>query len=290
MGDRFREAGSGRQTIRDVHEMGNRAGAISGAAAGPGALAFGDANVAMAQLQRYTIDLKHLVQERSAMLGQIEQAHLHSLKLLSRAAEYHDSETGTHMERVGAMAELMTRLLGCSDKEVRMMRVAAPMHDIGKIAMPEAVLRKAGEYTPEERRIMANHTIAGAEILGKSDIPVFRMAADVALTHHECWDGSGYPARLRGGKIPRSGRIVGLIDFFDALTMERVYRPAFSDERALHMLCAEKGRKFDPELVDVFQTHVDQFLHLRDDVNAAAREYGAILRPDAAELAVDMGY
>ena len=252
-------------------------------------LAFADPDAALAQLGRYTADLKRLVRERDAMLQQIEHAHLNSLTLLCRTAEYRDDDTGAHMDRVGAMAELLTRLIGRSEAEVRMIRMAAPMHDIGKIAIPDAVLKKPGAYSSEERRIMNNHTVLGAEILGQSDIPVFRMAADVALTHHECWDGSGYPAGLRGTQIPWSGRVAAVIDFFDALTMDRVYRPAYSDERALRMLQEERGRRFDPDLVDIFTAHVDQFIQLRDDINAAARGYSAVLRPDVEEMADEMG-
>lgn len=254
-----------------------------------GTLAFADSSAALAQLGRYTADLKRLVRERDAMLSQIEQAHVNSLTLLSRAAEFRDDDTGVHMERVGDLAQLLARLMGRSEEEARMLRVAAPMHDIGKIGIPDAVLKKPGGYSAEERTIMNNHTIFGAEILGQSDIPVFQMAADVALSHHECWDGSGYPGGLRGTQIPWSGRVVALIDFFDALTMDRVYRPAFSDEQALAMVGQERGRKFDPALVDLFMAHVDQFIHLRDEINAAARDHGALLRPDAAGLAAELG-
>ncbi len=264
-------------------------GAPSDPVASYGTLAFADSSAALAQLGRYTADLKRLVRERDAMLSQIEQAHINSLTLLSRAAEFRDDDTGVHMERVGDLAQLLARLMGRSEEEARMLRVAAPMHDIGKIGIPDAVLKKPGRYSAEERRIMNKHTIFGAEILGQSDIPVFQMAADVALSHHECWDGSGYPGGLRGMQIPWSGRVVALIDFFDALTMDRVYRPAFTDEQALAMLGQERGRKFDPALVDLFMAHVDQFIHLRGEINAAARDHGALLRPDAAWLAADLG-
>ena len=254
-----------------------------------GSLAFADSNAALAQLGRYTADLKKLVRDRDDVLLQIERAHLNALTLLSRAAEYRDDDTGVHMDRVGALAQLMAQLIGRAESEAHMIRIAAPMHDIGKIAIPDAVLKKPGGYTPEERRIMNGHTTAGAEILGQSDIPLFQMAADVALTHHECWDGSGYPNQLRGTQIPWSGRVVALIDFFDALTMDRVYRKAFSDEQALHMMNAQRAKKFDPEMLDIFMSNVDKFVHLRDDINAADREHGALLREDASLLASDLG-
>lgn len=254
-----------------------------------GSLAFADSNAALAQLGRYTADLKKLVRDRDDVLKKIEQAHLNALTLLSRAAEYRDDDTGVHMDRVGALAQLMAQLIGRSECEAHMIRIAAPMHDIGKIAIPDAVLKKPGGYTPEERGIMNGHTLAGAEILGQSDIPLFQMAADVALTHHECWDGGGYPHQLRGTQIPWSGRVVALIDFFDALTMDRVYRKAFSDEQALNMMNAQRAKKFDTEMLDIFMDNVDKFIHLRDDINAADREHGALLREDASLLASDLG-
>lgn len=253
------------------------------------ALAFADSNAAMAQLTRYTDDLKRLFREKEAALQQIEQAHFNSLILLSRAAEYRDDDTGVHMERVGALSALLAELAGRSSDEVRLIRLAAPMHDIGKIAIPDNVLKKPGGFTIEERRIMNNHTHYGAEILGQSEIPLFKLAAAVALTHHECWDGSGYPRQLCGTEIPWCGRVVSIIDFFDALTMQRVYRPAFSDETTLQMMLAERGKKFDPDMLDLFVSHLDRFIHLRDDINAAEREHAALLRPDAAQLACDLG-
>lgn len=255
-----------------------------------GSLAFADSSAALAQLGRYTADLKRLVREKEDALRQIEQAHLAALTLLSRAAEFRDDDTGVHMDRVGLLSQLFAHLIGRSEEESRMLRMAAPMHDIGKIAIPDAVLKKPGGYSTEERQVMNNHTVFGAEILGQSEIPVFQMAADVALTHHECWDGSGYPAGLRGSQIPWTGRVVALIDFFDALIMDRVYRKAFSDEQALVMLAEQRGRKFDPELVDVFMQHVDQFIQLRDEINAAARDYAALLRPDSSQLAREAGF
>jgi putative two-component system response regulator len=233
-------------------------------------LAFTEPAAALAQLQRYANDLKHLMREKDEALAQIERAHLHSLTVLARAAEYRDDETGVHMDRVGALAELLARLLGYTAREARTLRLAAPMHDIGKIAIPDQVLKKPGQYTLAERAIMNNHTVIGAEIIGQSDIPLFTMAAQVAVTHHENWDGSGYPFGLVGEQIAWCGRIVAIIDFFDALTMDRVYRKAFSDERARDMLLEQRGRKFDPDMLDVFLSNMDDFTALRDSINDGA--------------------
>ena len=232
-------------------------------------LAFADPMAAMAQLQRYANDLKALMREKDQALAQIEKAHLHSLTILARAAEYRDDDTGVHMDRVGALSELLARLLGRSDAEAKMLCLAAPMHDVGKIAIPDAILKKPGQYTLAERAIMNNHAVLGAEIIGKSDIPLFDMAAQVALTHHESWDGSGYPFGRAGEDIAWCGRVVAIIDFFDALTMPRVYRPAFSDERTREMMLPERGKKFDPVMLDVFMAHFDDFIRLRDEINAS---------------------
>ncbi len=278
---------NGGATVSEVDSVASRP--LGQGAIGEGRLAFADANAALAQLMRYSIDLKRLVRDRDAVLQQIKTAHLSALNLLCRAAEFRDDDTGVHMDRVGALAQLLTLRIGRSAGEADLMRMAAPMHDIGKIAIPDAVLKKPGGYNAEERAIMNGHTRFGAEILGQSDIPLFQMAADVALTHHESWDGSGYPQGLRGEQIPWSGRVVALIDFFDALTMDRVYRKAFSDEQALTMMEAQRGIKFDPQMLDTFMHHVDEFIHLRDDINAAERDHGALLRGDAGQLASELG-
>ena len=250
----------------------------------PQVLAFADPFAAMAQLKRYADDLKHVMHERESALRQIEQAHLHSLTVLARAAEYRDDDTGVHMDRVGAFSGRLARLLGRSEEEARMLALVAPMHDIGKIAIPDAVLKKPGQYTLAERAIMNNHALIGAEIIGKSDIPLFVMAAQVAQTHHENWDGSGYPFGLAGTQIPWCGRVVAIIDFFDALTMHRVYRKAFSDERTREMMQMQQGRKFDPEMLDVFIEHLDEFVQLRDQINRAAQDEPNRTRPDVRTI------
>ncbi len=147
------------------------------------------------------------------------------------------------------------------------LRQAAPMHDIGKIGVPDGVLKKPGSFTPEERAVMNQHPRIGAEILGRSRIPLFQLAAEVALSHHERWDGGSYPAGLASVAIPLSGRIVAVVDFFDAVTMDRCYRRAYSDEAALTMLQAERGRAFDLRVLDAFMAHVAELIALRDQIN-----------------------
>lgn len=227
------------------------------------ALAYDDAERALAQLLKYADDLNSLVHERVEALKMVERAHLRSLQLLSRAAELRDGDTGEHMERVGAMAAHLARLIGRSEDEVHLLRLVAPMHDIGKIAMPDRVLKKPGAYNVDDRNIMNTHTLIGAQIIGESEVPLFQMAAQAALTHHECWDGSGYPQGLQGESIPWIGRVIAIVDFFDAMGMHRIYRKACSTEYVLEAMRGLRGTKFDPLMLDVFLSHVDAFQRLR---------------------------
>lgn len=227
------------------------------------ALAFDDAERALAQLLKYADDLNSLVQERADTVKRVELAHLRSLQLLSRAAELRDDDTGEHMERVGAMAEHLARLIGRSDEEACMLRLVAPMHDIGKVAMPDQVLKKPGAYSAEDRCIMNTHTLIGAQIIGPSEVPMLQMAAQAALTHHECWDGSGYPHGLRGEDIPWFGRVIAIVDFFDAMGMSRVYRKACTTEYVLEAMRSLRGTKFDPLMLEAFLDHVEAFQSLR---------------------------
>jgi putative two-component system response regulator len=181
------------------------------------------------------------------------------------------------VRRIGLYAAEMGRLLDWDEEELDCIRAAAPMHDIGKIGIPDNVLKKPGALDPDERRIMNRHPEIGAEILGRSRIEVFQLAAEVALSHHERFDGNGYPNRLSGNDIPLSGRIVAVADFFDALTMDRVYRPAFSDEVALDMLREQRGAAFDPAVVDVFLESAVQLIALRNEVNLTRPTFDSLV-------------
>lgn len=216
------------------------------------------------QMEVFIQDFGRMYRERNDALREVTRAHHGALLQLSAAAELKDDDTGVHIVRIGYLAEALALILGQSPGYARMLRKAAPMHDIGKIGIPDYVLKKPGALTPEERQLMNRHAAMGAEILGRSNhIPVFRMAAEVAVTHHERWDGSGYPDGLAGDAIPLCGRITAVVDFFDALTMDRVYRPAFAVDVALQMLAGERGRAFDPAVVDAFMANVAQIDTLR---------------------------
>jgi putative two-component system response regulator len=233
--------------------------------------------VAFAQMQRMVTDLGRMYRERNEALEEVSRAHHEALFRLALAAEYRDDDTGAHILRVGFIAEMLALLAGMPGPEAAMLRKAAPMHDVGKIGIPDRVLKKPGPFDVDERRVMNQHPEMGAHILGSSRIPLFRMAAEVALSHHERWDGKGYPAGLSGEAIPLSGRIAAIADFFDAVTMDRCYRAAFSDDRALQMLLAERGLAFDPRLVDIFLANAPQLMGLRDRVNHIAPTFADLV-------------
>jgi putative two-component system response regulator len=225
------------------------------------------APAATAQMERLVADFGRMYQERNEALAEVTRAHHEALLQLSLAAEYRDADTGVHIVRIGYLAEALALSHGAEGSFARLLRQAAPMHDIGKIGIPDAVLKKPGPLEPEEREVMKRHPAIGAEILARSRIPVFRLAAEVAMSHHERYDGTGYPLGRVGTDIPLSGRLVAVVDFFDALTMDRVYRPAVSDDEALAMLRAESGKAFDPRIIETFERHAERLIAMRDLVN-----------------------
>lgn len=229
------------------------------------------------QMEKIVFDLGRMYQERNEALQEVARAHHEALFLLSMAAEYKDGDTGIHIVRIGFLAEALALFLGEPKDYALMLRKAAPMHDIGKIGIPDDVLKKPGAFTPQERATMNQHSAIGADILGKSRIALFQMAAEIALAHHERWDGKGYPNQLAGPAIPLSGRIVSIVDFYDALTMDRVYRPAFSHEKALEMLLAERGKAFDPDIVDCFLRNSAAISALREQVTAGRMAFADLI-------------
>lgn len=236
------------------------------------------APAAARQMETIISDLGRMYQERNQALEEVTRAHHEALFLLAMAAEYKDDDTGVHIVRLGFLAEALALFLGQPREYALILRKAAPMHDIGKIGIPDQVLKKPGPFTPPEREIMNRHAAIGADILGRSRIALFQMAAEIAHTHHERWDGTGYPNQLAGTAIPLSGRIVTLVDFYDALTMDRVYRPAFTHASALEMLVAERGKAFDPDLVDCFVRHSDNLCALRERVTHTRMTFADLVK------------
>jgi putative two-component system response regulator len=182
---------------------------------------------------------------------------------LARAAEFRDPETGSHILRIGHFSQLIAAKLGLAPDFQAKLLAAAPMHDVGKLGTPDRILLKPGPLTAEEWVIMKQHTIIGHEILKDSSAPVLRLAAEIALNHHERFDGSGYPFGLAGEEIPFSGRIVAVADVFDALTSERSYKKAWPLEDACDLLKIGRGRHFDPACVDVFLDSWNEVLEIR---------------------------
>jgi putative two-component system response regulator len=198
--------------------------------------------------------LEQKVRERTADL---EATQLEILERLALAAEYRDDDTGQHTRRVGHMSAQIARVLGLPDSEVTLIQRAAPLHDVGKIAIADAILLKPGKLTPVEFEQMKTHTTRGAQMLGGGRFPLLQRAEEIALTHHERWDGTGHIG-LRGETIPLSGRIVTVADVFDALTNERPYKKAWSRVDAIAEIVAQSGRQFDPAVVEAFLQVVGQ--------------------------------
>lgn len=195
---------------------------------------------------------------------ELKSSRLQIIQKLGRAAEYKDNETGMHVMRMSHYSHRLALAYGFSDNVAEDLLNAAPMHDIGKIGIADSILLKPGKLTTEEFDVMKSHPEIGAEILGDSQVPLLKMARTVALHHHEKWDGSGYPFGLKEEDIPIEARIVAMADVFDALTSERPYKKAWTVEAALDYQKEQKGRHFDPTLVDLFQTILPEILQIKE--------------------------
>jgi putative two-component system response regulator len=165
-----------------------------------------------------------------------------------------DEETGAHIRRTGLSSELLAAAAGWDAERIEQLRLAAPMHDVGKIGIPDAILRKRGQLDEDELNLMRAHTVMGANMLAGSDSPVFWMARDIAMYHHEWWDGTGYPSGLAGEEIPEAARIVAIVDVYDALTHDRAYRDELPEKEVLRMMQEGRGTHFDPRLLDIFMS------------------------------------
>ncbi len=184
----------------------------------------------------------------------LRQTRLQTIEILGRAAEYKDNETGLHVIRMSRYSQLIARAAGWSEAESEDLLHSSPMHDVGKIGIPDAILRKPGPLDAAEWEIMRQHPHMGAQIIGEHTSSMLQMARVVALYHHEKWDGSGYPQGRQGQDIPEAARIVAIADVFDALTSVRPYKPAWPLARAIDLLHQESGRHFEPRLVEIFLT------------------------------------
>ncbi len=199
------------------------------------------------RLKRQEAALQGKVAEQELFRSRIEM-----LERLAVTAELRDDSTGEHSYRVGKLSALLAQEFGCDDDTCFMIELAARLHDIGKIGVPDAILLKPDKLNDAERQIMRTHTTVGAELLSKSNIAHMQMAEEIARYHHEWWDGSGYPGNLSGSGVPLSARITALADVFDALTHQRPYKVAWPMDAALDEIARLKGRQFDPQLTDLF--------------------------------------
>lgn len=201
--------------------------------------------------------------EVRARTAELLKTRLAVIRCLGKAAEFKDDNTGLHVVRMSQYSRALGLAVGMSESDADLLMHAAPMHDVGKIGVPDSVLKKAGKLDADEWRVMQQHVEFGAQILGDQDSELLMMARTIALTHHEKWDGSGYPGGLRGDAIPLVGRITALADVFDALTSERPYKRAWSVDEALVYIRGNRGSHFDPMLVDKLESVLNEFDQIR---------------------------
>jgi len=234
-------------------------------------------------------NLENIVQARTVALQQaldwlersekeLRLSREETIQRLAIAAEFRDSSTARHIHRMSHYCELLARRCGLSSDRCDLIRTASPMHDIGKIGTPDHVLLKPGKFTQEEFGVIAQHAEIGYRILSGSDAELLKVAALIAYTHHERFDGTGYPRGLKGEAIPLEGRIASIADAFDALTTKRVYKPAFEISHTIELMLKHRGEHFDPELLDIFFASTDELTRIHDQYADCALP-GTILEP-----------
>jgi putative two-component system response regulator len=218
-------------------------------------------------MRDYQKELEAEVAKRTEQLrrafDKIKVASLDTIYRLTRAAEYKDEDTGAHIQRMSHYSAIVARKFGLNEKSVESILYAAPMHDVGKIGIPDHILLKPGKLDPDEWEIMKQHTIMGGGILKGPDAGFIKLGETIALTHHEKWDGTGYPKGLKGKKIPQVGRITAIADVFDALTSKRPYKEPFSIEKSFTIIKEGRGTHFDPDVVDAFFALEDEILSIK---------------------------
>jgi len=217
---------------------------------------FDEFNTQMMQITTSTNEINTLTDE-------IEDTQREVVFTMGAIGESRSKETGNHVKRVAQYSKILALHYGLSEKEADLLKQASPMHDIGKVAIPDAILNKPGRFDKEERKIMDTHATLGYDMLKNSQRELLCLAATVAYEHHEKWDGTGYPQGLKGEEINIAGRITALADVFDALGSDRVYKKAWDDERIFTLFKEERGKHFDPKLIDIFFENLDEFLKVR---------------------------
>ncbi|SME95084.1 HD-GYP domain-containing protein [Desulfovibrio gilichinskyi] len=219
------------------------------------------------EIKNFASELNHMIEDKTAQLRkaivELDHAHKESILHLCNAAEYKDEETAAHILRMSNYSALLAHELKLDREEVELIRISSPMHDVGKIGIPDSILLKPGPLDSNEWNIMKTHPVIGAKILGRSNSKYVNMGAIIAESHHEKWDGSGYPHGLSGENIPLPGRICAIADVFDALTSKRPYKEAFSTEVALPIMQEGKGVHFDPHILGVFFDNLDKIIEIK---------------------------
>lgn len=217
----------------------------------------------VAQIDAFFVYLTDIT-EAINLQDEIEKTQIEIVDLMGMIGETRSKETGNHVKRVAEYSKLLAIKLGLSEREAEMIRVASPMHDIGKVGIPDAILNKPGKLTAQEFEVMKTHAKLGYELLKNSKRDILKVAAIVAYEHHEKYNGTGYPRGLKGEEIHIYGRITAVADVFDALGSERVYKKAWELDRILNLLKEERGISFDPIIIDLFLENLDEFLVIRD--------------------------
>ena len=239
----------------------------------------------LVQRIRNVLRLKSITDELKKKNAELTDASMQLIRRLGKASEYRDNETGKHVLRVGQYSRILAMGAGLPEETVQLIFLAAPMHDVGKIGIPDEILKKKDKLKPIEFEIIKSHSLVGGdvlkpmseeemrmynahmeigqELLGESETPLLKMAASIALTHHERWDGSGYPHGIAGEAIPMEGRIVAVADIFDALSSRRYYKPAYPDDQCVSIIRELSGTHLDPALVAVFDAQLPQIFEIK---------------------------
>ena len=220
-------------------------------------------------VQERTKELSQALKEMDAAREQTLQAHMDTIHKLGIAAEYKDEDTANHIYRMSHYCAIIARGLNLPEDEIELIKHTSPMHDVGKIGIPDAILLKPGKLDAEEWLVMQEHTTIGGRILGDSNSPILQTGKIIALSHHERWDGTGYPKKLKGKEIPLFGRICAVADVFDALTNKRPYKDPFLNEKALQIMEEGRGSHFDPEILDTFFNLLDEIFALQPQTVAS---------------------
>ncbi|MBL4693148.1 MAG: HD domain-containing protein, partial [Magnetovibrio sp.] len=195
---------------------------------------------------------------------ELDKTRLEVIRRLGRAGEYRDNETGMHVVRMSKSSQVLALAAGLGEERSQQILHASPMHDVGKIGIPDGILLKPGKFEPDEWEVMKTHVEIGTDIIGNDPSQLMQLARLIALTHHEKWDGTGYPNNLKGVDIPIEGRICAICDVFDALTSERPYKKSWSVEDAVNLINEQSGKQFDPDLVVLFNECLPQMLEIRE--------------------------